>query len=669
MSGESGENGRRRIGCVWLPRFGLTVASRLDPLKTHRSSPFTLHSPLSCVALYRPGTRWQELLECSPDLEAIGIRPGMPLKEAQSRSPEARYLPCDEAALAAIARAFEAVVDALDAFSPIVEPAPLEALGSGRAVAYLDVAGLQPLYGPEPRLAERLAAAATSATADLGGCLARVGIAASKFTAWVAATLADSMVVPPGEEALFLAPLPLETLPLPLQARLALQRLGVRTLGDYARLPANAVVHRYGGAGRHAHLLAQGNDDEPLRPRRPQLAARVEIAFDWEETELDRLVFALKMLADQLAARLAALDQWAAGSGQWAVEALRVIWRLSGGEEREALLRLAEPACSAAVFTEHLRWHAEGLDRLLARDQGPGAGEELPLPLGEGRGEGSAAPPLPSWERGLGGEGSAQLSANELAYEPIEQRLGVIGIALEAVGVQVPGGTQLKLLASPLQWGGDGMGAVARLDPVTRAQQARRAIARFQARWGPEAVWQASLTQSRLPEQAFISAPPSIELQIDPAATSGPSPFISHIPFWLVDPPQEVRVLRPRQKGGRAVLSFGAVAPLTPHPPLPQGERGSGVTDTTDAIAPPIPLWGRGFPQVRGGMVAAQPSRKKGLRIVKFGGPWRLVDPTHLTTGEPLRRDYYHVETEDGRAYLVFWDRVADTWFLQGVFD
>ena len=58
-----------------------------------------------------------------------------------------------------------------------------------------------------------------------------------------------------------------------------------------------------------------------------------------------------------------------------------------------------------------------------------------------------------------------------------------------------------------------------------------------------------------------------------------------------------------------------------------------------------------------------------GQRILKWGGPWKLVDPTALVAGEPLRRDYYQVETEDGRAYLVYWDRVADTWFLQGILD
>ena len=55
--------------------------------------------------------------------------------------------------------------------------------------------------------------------------------------------------------------------------------------------------------------------------------------------------------------------------------------------------------------------------------------------------------------------------------------------------------------------------------------------------------------------------------------------------------------------------------------------------------------------------------------VLRRGGPWKLVDPTCLTSGEPLTRDYYQVEAEDGRAYLIFWDRVSDSWFLQGIFD
>ena len=54
---------------------------------------------------------------------------------------------------------------------------------------------------------------------------------------------------------------------------------------------------------------------------------------------------------------------------------------------------------------------------------------------------------------------------------------------------------------------------------------------------------------------------------------------------------------------------------------------------------------------------------------MRWGGPWKVADLSALTAGEPLRRDYYQIETEDGGAYLVYRDHVANGWFLQGVFD
>src|SRR5262249_51771880 len=56
---------------------------------------------------------------------------------------------------------------------------------------------------------------------------------------------ADGVVtVPPGEEAIFLDPLSLQALPLDVGAQRALDRLGVRTIGAFARPPANAVAPR-----------------------------------------------------------------------------------------------------------------------------------------------------------------------------------------------------------------------------------------------------------------------------------------------------------------------------------------------------------------------------------------------------------------------------------------
>ena len=664
--------GAGRVCCVWLAGFGLHVASRL--------STSLLGGGEDQIALYRPGTRYQELLECSPLLERAGTRPGLPLREAQARAPDAAFIPCDDSVLDAMERAIVPLLEALDAFSPVVEPPTRAQLGDGRATIYVEVTGLEPLYGPESHLATRLLEAC-------GFEGASAGIASSKFTAWVTASLAQrlkppTLVVPPGEDALFLAPLPLETIPLPLQARLALNRLGVRTLGAFAALPSNSVtlrLSRYKEDGRRAHLLAQGLDDAPLRPRRPQPAAQVGIEFEWEESDLDRLTFALKQLADQLAARLAALDPDGAAAGsaedadddvpppvvddshpdfypddgpqlsveddpkviplhthqrwqvaepaappiqkeaastrrRFAADGLRITWRLASGEMREATLRLAEPATTAAAFAEHLRWHAEGLSHFFAGVDG---------------GRASVASEDPGIELGVQGSAASPAGgANEpkYIYEPIDDHTAVTSITLEALGLQVPPGTQLKLLAAPVRFLGATQDAASRLDPLTRSRYARRAIARLQARWGPEVVRRLTLTTSRLPERAYQLVDPAVALQLDaPTAKRTPdtttdraAPLTTPPPYWLLTTPEPAAILTPR-KGGRRVLSL--------------------------------------------------PRLRRQATIVRSGGPWKLVDPAALVDQPPLQRDYYHLETDDGLTCLVYWDRVTNAWYVQGLFE
>ena len=182
----------RRIACIWLPRFTLRVAASLSTsLLEHDRNAQRQFADQVLVALYRPGTRWCELLECSPALEAKGILPGLPLREAQARIPHAAYLPCEPAVLDAAAQRFEAILEMLSGFSPIVEPPGLTELGDGRAAAFMDVAGLDALYGADAVLAQRLAQATASAIdLEWGETSVGVGIASSRFTAWVAASLA-----------------------------------------------------------------------------------------------------------------------------------------------------------------------------------------------------------------------------------------------------------------------------------------------------------------------------------------------------------------------------------------------------------------------------------------------------------------------------------------------
>lgn len=350
----------RRIVCVWMPRFRLAVEAREQAAGPGMEGLGGLPP-----AIFRPSGHARELVECPPELEAEGMRPGMPLKEAELRWPGVLYRPDDPPRYA---RAFEPVLAVLDAFSPIVEADPSD----GPGVAFLDGTGLEPLYGPEEQLGQRIA----RDVAELTGYDAQVGIAGGKLAARLAAACPVPIggavsVVPPGGDAVFLGPLPIGAAPLPAEARERVTRLGLGTLGELARLPANAVRHRFGPEGVRARMLASGRDDEPLRPRPAPLRVRDEIEFEWVETDLDRLTFALKRLADRLSARLLGRGL---GCGR-----LGVTWRLEGGATRDATVHLAERSATGGRLLEHLRWHVEGL-RLDA------PGDDPSLPAGGVRG-------------------------------------------------------------------------------------------------------------------------------------------------------------------------------------------------------------------------------------------------------------------------------------------
>jgi protein ImuB len=86
-------------------------------------------------------------------------------------------------------------------------------------------------------------------------------------------------------------------LPLPADVLQRLHFLGLRTLGQYAEIPAAAVWQQFGQAGKLAHRCARGEDDRPVvsRWQAPQLAAMVEleealVEREWLMAQLHRLV-------------------------------------------------------------------------------------------------------------------------------------------------------------------------------------------------------------------------------------------------------------------------------------------------------------------------------------------------------------------------------------------
>ncbi|MGH7349936.1 MAG: hypothetical protein ACREI6_07950 [Candidatus Rokuibacteriota bacterium] len=214
------------------------------------------------------------------------------------------------------------------AHSPRVEDG-----GAGRI--YLDVSGLQALFGDEPRLATRLHEAAAAAFAQ-----ARVGIAGSRIAALAAARLGPGvMVVGPGGDAAYLAAAPLSLLELPEETATRLSRWGLRTLGELAALPTAGLFERLGGDGVRLQRLARGEDPRPLVSWRAAPLFEDSVECEWGLETLDPVVARLGELAGRVCARL--------GAGGLAADGFEWTCRLGDGRIHEGALTPAVPLTDA----------------------------------------------------------------------------------------------------------------------------------------------------------------------------------------------------------------------------------------------------------------------------------------------------------------------------------
>jgi protein ImuB len=158
------------------------------------------------------------------------------------------------------------------------------------------------------------------------------------------------------------------------------QRLGIRTLGDLAALPAADVLSRFGSEGAAAFRLARGMVAAPLAATDPPPDLVVQAELDPPAQRVDSAAFVAKGLADDLLQRLR--DRGLACS--------RVLIEVET-EHGETLARLwrHEGALSATAMAERARWQLEGwlatgattagitLIRLVPDEVGPDVGRQL----------------------------------------------------------------------------------------------------------------------------------------------------------------------------------------------------------------------------------------------------------------------------------------------------
>ena len=253
------------------------------------------------------------------------------------------------------ARAFEQVVAVVEEFCPRVEVLYPGACAVGAR-------GPARYFGGEDALARKIIDAAAGR-----GFACQVGVADGLFAARLAARAAREArpaVVAPGETPAFLAPHPVSVLDHPELADL-LPRLGIRTLGEFAALPAAEAANRFGSHGTAAHRLARGLDPRPLAPRPPSVDLSVSMAFDPPAEQSEPAVFAAKALAERMHAGLA--------DRGLACVRVQVQVVCEDGQEITRLWR-HDGLLSALAVAERVRWQLAGWRAPIPGDPGIGVG-------------------------------------------------------------------------------------------------------------------------------------------------------------------------------------------------------------------------------------------------------------------------------------------------------
>jgi DNA polymerase-4 len=233
----------------------------------------------------------------SYEARKFGVHSAMPLREAGRRCPDGIFLPVNGRKYQTVSREVMAI---LRRYTPLVEPISIDE-------AFLDVTGSRDLFGDGPAIARSI----KNAVRDEIRLTISVGVASTKLVAKIASDLEKPdglVVVPPGSEAAFLAPLEISRLwGVGAKTAAVLREYGVRTMGDLAALPVDLLERRFGKHGAALAERARGVDaDRVVGEGEAAKSVGHEHTFDVDTSDRDEIERTLLAMADGVAGRLRA---------------------------------------------------------------------------------------------------------------------------------------------------------------------------------------------------------------------------------------------------------------------------------------------------------------------------------------------------------------------------
>ncbi len=281
-------NVQRKILHLDLDAFYCAVEEQLDP--NLRGKAFAVGG--------RPDQRGV-VSSCSYAARRFGVHSAMPMSQAVRLCPRLIIVSTH---FPAYHEASQRVMAILHDLTPFVEQISIDE-------AFLDVTML-------PESAEVIARSLQTSIRDELGLPCSLGVATNKLVAKIATNMGKAkaqrdtspnaiLVIPPGREAAFLAPLPVRELwGVGPKTAEQFERLGMKTIGDIARWSEADLVKRFGKNGGEISQRARGLDDRPVEPEGETKSVSRETTFVQDVRDAAMLKRTLRQMADEVGRRL-----------------------------------------------------------------------------------------------------------------------------------------------------------------------------------------------------------------------------------------------------------------------------------------------------------------------------------------------------------------------------
>lgn len=260
------------------------------------------HNPALCGKAFAVGGRPEErgvVSSCSYAARKFGVRSAMPMARALRLCPVLVIVPSRHGVYSNVSRQ---VMQRLADLTPLVEQVSIDE-------AFLDITDL-------PESAEAVARRLQATIRDELGLPCSIGVAANKLLAKTAndvgKTAARSAgppnaitVVAPGEEAAFLAPLPVDVLwGVGPKTAERLGELGIHRIGQLAAWSGEDLARLFGKLGSELAQRARGIDDRPVVTTHDTKSISQEVTFAKDIRDRSILVDTLRSQSEGVARRL-----------------------------------------------------------------------------------------------------------------------------------------------------------------------------------------------------------------------------------------------------------------------------------------------------------------------------------------------------------------------------